>query len=118
MGSGGGSIPPAAIFETFPRLWELAAKGELRIDAMPVPLTDVAEAWQAPPECVDLGAQTGCRWPLINSGDPEGRRQEITAVARSTTPHPAPATALMASDEDRATGTAASPAMVTRAAVR
>ena len=46
MGSGGGSIPPAAIFETFPRLWELAAKGELRIDAVPVPLTDVAEAWQ------------------------------------------------------------------------
>jgi NADPH:quinone reductase-like Zn-dependent oxidoreductase len=46
MGSGGGSIPPAAIFETFPRLWELAAKGELRIDAEPVPLTDVAEAWQ------------------------------------------------------------------------
>jgi NADPH:quinone reductase-like Zn-dependent oxidoreductase len=46
MGSGGGSIPPAAIFETFPRLWELAANGELRIDAVPVPLTDVAEAWQ------------------------------------------------------------------------
>jgi len=46
MGSGGGSIPPAAIFETFPRLWELAAGGELRIDAEPVPLTDVAEAWQ------------------------------------------------------------------------
>ena len=46
MGSGGGSIPPAAIFETFPRLWELAAKGELRIDAEPVPLTDVAEAWK------------------------------------------------------------------------
>jgi NADPH:quinone reductase-like Zn-dependent oxidoreductase len=46
MGSGGGSIPPAAIFETFPRLWELAATGELRIDVEPVPLSDVEEAWQ------------------------------------------------------------------------
>jgi NADPH:quinone reductase-like Zn-dependent oxidoreductase len=46
MGSGGGSIPPAAIFETFPRLWELAAKGELRIDVEPVPLPDVEAAWQ------------------------------------------------------------------------
>jgi NADPH2:quinone reductase len=46
MGSGGGSIPPAAIFETFPRLWELAAKGELRIDVEPVPLSDVEAAWQ------------------------------------------------------------------------
>ena len=48
MGSGGGSIPPAAIFETFPRLWELAANGELRIDAEPVPLPDVEEAWRRP----------------------------------------------------------------------
>jgi NADPH2:quinone reductase len=46
MGGGGGSVPPAAIFETFPRLWELAAKGELRIDAEPVPLPDVEAAWQ------------------------------------------------------------------------
>jgi NADPH:quinone reductase-like Zn-dependent oxidoreductase len=45
MGSGG-RIPPAAIFETFPRLWELAAKGELRIDVEPVPLADVHAAWQ------------------------------------------------------------------------
>ena len=45
MGSGGGSISPAAIFETFPRLWELAAKGELRIDTEPVPLPDVEQAW-------------------------------------------------------------------------
>ena len=58
MGSGGGSIPPAAIFETFPRLWQLAAKGELRIDAVPVPLTDVEEAWQR----TDLG---GLRLVLI-----------------------------------------------------
>ena len=46
MGSGGGSIPPAAIFETFPRLWELAAKGGLRVDVEPVPLADVQAAWQ------------------------------------------------------------------------
>jgi NADPH:quinone reductase-like Zn-dependent oxidoreductase len=46
MGSGGGSIPPAAIFETLPRLWELAAKGELRVDVEPVPLPDVQAAWQ------------------------------------------------------------------------
>jgi NADPH2:quinone reductase len=46
IGSGGGSIPPAAIFETFPRLWELAANGELRIEAEPVPLAEVEEAWQ------------------------------------------------------------------------
>jgi NADPH:quinone reductase-like Zn-dependent oxidoreductase len=46
MGSGGGSVPPAAIFETFPRLWGLAAKGELRIDVEPVPLPDVEAAWQ------------------------------------------------------------------------
>ena len=58
MGSGGGSIPPAAIFETFPRLWELAAKGELRVDVEPVPLPDVQAAWQRS----DLGRpQAGAR---------------------------------------------------------
>jgi NADPH2:quinone reductase len=46
MGSGGGSIPPAAIAETFPRLWELAAKGELRMDVEPVLLPDVEAAWR------------------------------------------------------------------------
>jgi NADPH2:quinone reductase len=46
LGSGGGSIPPAAIAETFPRLWELAAKGELRMDVEPVPLPDVEAAWR------------------------------------------------------------------------
>jgi len=45
MGSGGGSVSPAVIFETFPRLWEAAAKGELHIDTEPVPLRDVEEAW-------------------------------------------------------------------------
>ncbi len=46
MGSGGGSIPPAAIFETFPSLWELATNGTLHIDIEPVPLADVEQAWQ------------------------------------------------------------------------
>jgi NADPH:quinone reductase-like Zn-dependent oxidoreductase len=46
MGSGGGSIPPTAIFETIPRLWDLAGKGELRIDAETVPLPEVEQAWQ------------------------------------------------------------------------
>lgn len=46
VGSGGGSIPPAAIFEMFPRLWELAANGDLRVDTEPVPLPDVQAAWR------------------------------------------------------------------------
>jgi NADPH2:quinone reductase len=53
MGSGGGSIPPTTIFETFPRLWDLAGKGELHIDAETVPLPDVEQAWQ----CQDLGGR-------------------------------------------------------------
>jgi hypothetical protein len=48
LGSGGGSIPHAAIFETFPKLWELAAGGGLRVDADPVPLAEVQEAWRRP----------------------------------------------------------------------
>jgi NADPH2:quinone reductase len=43
---GGGSIPHTAIFETFPKIWELAAAGKLRIDTEPVPLADVEDAWQ------------------------------------------------------------------------
>jgi len=43
---GGGSIPRTAIFETFPRLWALAASGKLRIDIEPVPLADVENAWR------------------------------------------------------------------------
>ncbi len=43
--------------------------------------------------------------------------RETTAVASSTTPLPAPTTALTASDKDRAIGTAAIPTTVTRAAV-
>ncbi len=45
-GSGGGSIPHTAIFETFPQLWELAASGKLRIDVEPVSLSEIERAWQ------------------------------------------------------------------------
>ena len=45
-GSGGGSVPHTAIFETFPQLWELAAAGKLHIDVEPVPLADIERAWQ------------------------------------------------------------------------
>ncbi len=45
-GSGGGSVPPTAILETFPKLWALAAEGALRIDTEPVALADVERAWQ------------------------------------------------------------------------
>ena len=66
MGSGGGSIPPAAIFETFPRLWELAANGELRIDVEPVPLPDVEQAWQRP----TWAAAGWCSSPERGTPDP------------------------------------------------
>jgi NADPH2:quinone reductase len=45
-GSGGGSIPHTAIFETFPQLWELAANGKIRIDTEPVPLAEIENAWR------------------------------------------------------------------------
>lgn len=45
-GSGGGSVPHSAIFETFPQLWALAASGKLRIDTEPVPLGEIESAWQ------------------------------------------------------------------------
>lgn len=45
-GSGGGGIPPTAIFETFPQLWALAGAGRLRIDTEPVRLREVELAWQ------------------------------------------------------------------------
>ena len=44
-GSGGGSIPHKAIFDTFPQVWALAAGGRLRIDTEPVALADVENAW-------------------------------------------------------------------------
>jgi len=45
-GSGGGGIPHAAIFETFPQIWALAASGKLRIETEPVPLREIEAAWQ------------------------------------------------------------------------
>jgi len=45
-GSGGGSVPHAAIFETFPLLWALAASGKLRIDTEPVRLAEIENAWR------------------------------------------------------------------------
>ena len=45
-GSGGGSIPHTAIFEAFPQVWALAARGELRMDTEPVPLAEIENAWQ------------------------------------------------------------------------
>lgn len=45
-GSGGGSIPHQAIFDTFPQMWALAASGKLRIDIERVALANVESAWQ------------------------------------------------------------------------
>jgi NADPH:quinone reductase-like Zn-dependent oxidoreductase len=46
-GSGGGSIiPPKAIFEALPKVWELAIAGKLHIDVETVPLSEVEKAWQ------------------------------------------------------------------------
>jgi len=45
-GSGGGSISPTAILETFPQLWSLAADGKLRVDTESVPLAEIEDAWR------------------------------------------------------------------------
>jgi NADPH:quinone reductase-like Zn-dependent oxidoreductase len=45
-GSGGGSVPHEAIFETFPQVWALTGSGKLRITTEPIPLADVERAWQ------------------------------------------------------------------------
>jgi NADPH:quinone reductase-like Zn-dependent oxidoreductase len=45
-GSGGGSIPHAAIFDAFPQVWALAASGKLRIDTEPVSLAEIENAWR------------------------------------------------------------------------
>ncbi len=45
LGSGGGSVSPEAIFATFPKMWELASRGQLRIRVESVPLSDVESAW-------------------------------------------------------------------------
>lgn len=46
LGSGGGNISYEAFFETFLKVWELASKGEVRVDAKPVPLSEVEGTWQ------------------------------------------------------------------------
>ena len=43
---GGGIIPPKVIFDTLPKVWELAMAGKLRIDVEKVPLSDIENAWQ------------------------------------------------------------------------
>ena len=44
-GSGGGSVPHSAIFDTFPQLWALAGSGKLRIETEPVALADIEKVW-------------------------------------------------------------------------
>jgi NADPH2:quinone reductase len=44
-GSGGGSVPHTAIFDTFPQLWALAGSGKLRIETEPVALADIEKVW-------------------------------------------------------------------------
>jgi NADPH2:quinone reductase len=46
LGSGGGSVPHKAVFETFPKMWELASRGQLRIRTELVPLSEVESAWR------------------------------------------------------------------------
>lgn len=48
MGSGGGSMSPAALAETFPQLFALAAQGILTVDTEVVPLRDVQAVWDRP----------------------------------------------------------------------
>lgn len=45
-GTGGGSVPQSVIFDAFPKVWALAASGQLHIDIERVPLTDVESAWR------------------------------------------------------------------------
>ena len=45
-GTGGGSVPHSVIFDAFPKVWALAASGQLHIDTERVPLADVEAAWQ------------------------------------------------------------------------
>ena len=47
-GSGLGTISREALTETFPKLWQAAARGKIRIDVEPVPLADVQEVWNRP----------------------------------------------------------------------
>jgi Zinc-binding dehydrogenase len=45
LGSGGGSIAPAAIFKSFPEIMQRAAAGKLQIEVIEMPLREVAAAW-------------------------------------------------------------------------
>jgi NADPH2:quinone reductase len=45
-GAGGGSVPHGVIFDAFPKMWALAASGQLHIDTERVPLADVESAWR------------------------------------------------------------------------
>jgi NADPH:quinone reductase-like Zn-dependent oxidoreductase len=45
-GTGGGSVPHSVIFDAFPKMWALAATGQLHIDTERVPLADVESAWR------------------------------------------------------------------------
>jgi NADPH:quinone reductase-like Zn-dependent oxidoreductase len=45
-GTGGGSVPHSVIFDAFPKVWALAASGQLHIDTERVPLADVESAWR------------------------------------------------------------------------
>ena len=45
-GTGGGSVPHSVIFDAFPKVWALAASGQLHMDTERVPLADVESAWQ------------------------------------------------------------------------
>ena len=45
-GTGGGSVPHSVIFDAFPKLWALAASGQLHIDTERVALADVEAAWR------------------------------------------------------------------------
>lgn len=45
-GSGGGGVPHSVIFDAFPKVWALAASGQLHIDTERVALADVESAWR------------------------------------------------------------------------
>jgi NADPH:quinone reductase-like Zn-dependent oxidoreductase len=45
-GTGGGSVPHSVIFDAFPKVWALAASGQLHIEIERVPLADVESAWR------------------------------------------------------------------------
>jgi len=46
VGSGGGGVPHNVIFDAFPKMWALAASGQLHIDIERIPLADVESAWR------------------------------------------------------------------------